>query len=443
MRKTFTGNRPDRRGIQKSARIQKFSSVRATYPRPMNISGIRNPSVSGLIVRPSIRTGETKSLDIPLTLQALSTTAVIVPLNLIRVGSSFFNRIGRRVEMKSLHFIGNMDTTGNAAGIDDYIRIIIVYDAQTNGTLPTIQSILQDTQEDSTNTTTSYSGLNLNNRDRFTILMDHRIGIARDGGASTDAVTEIAGGDTGENANTSQFNRFIKLRGLLTQYGADSSPSVIGDINTGGLLSSLVTTPAVTNAGTVNVTGTSTPQQVDQAVVNLVNSQLAANTGTPAKLANVEVTGSRPATTQDVVGAITSSLPLTNTSIPTQTITAPKLTTVGETLAALPSTLLPPSVTTPATTTDAKKTNELGLTDEQMANLIKAGLGLFGTLGATSALSNRGTTVPVGSLPTQLPPMYTDDYFTKVQQNYNRLLPAVPRDVASPLRDWYTSQYGA
>ena len=208
-------------------------------------------------------------------------------------------------------------------------------------------------------------------------------------------------------------------------------------VNAGGLLGS-------TAVPTLNVAGTKTPTQVDQAVINLVNSQLAANAGTPTKLANVEVTGGRPATTQDVVGAITASLPLTNTSIPTQTITAPKLTTVGETLATLPSTLLPPSVTNTTTTTaDNKKTNELGLTDEQMANLIKAGLGLFGTLGATSALSNMGTTVPVGSLPTQLPPLYTDDYFTKVQQNYNRLLPAVPRDVASPLRDWYTSQYGA
>ena len=223
-------------------------------------------------------------------------------------------------------------------------------------------------------------------------------------------------------------------------------------VNTGGLLSS-VTTP------TINVTAPKTSQQVDQAVINLVNSQLAANTNTPANLANVEVTAARPATAQDVVSAVTASLPInnnntaatvttpaTNTSIPTQTITAPKLTTVGDTLATLPATMLPSTVTNTGTTTtttaDNKKTNELGLTDEQMANLIRAGLGLFGTLGATSALTNRGTTNPVG-LPTQLPPMYTDDYFTKVQQNYNQLLPAVPRDVASPLRDWYLSQYGA
>lgn len=219
-------------------------------------------------------------------------------------------------------------------------------------------------------------------------------------------------------------------------------------LNAGGLLSSVVD-PRLT------VTAPKTPQQVDQATLSLINSQLAANTGTPANLANVEVTAKNLSTTPtDAASIIAATLPalpnipaaVTPTpEIPTQTITAPKTPSVGDTLALLPATMLPPSVTnnTATTPTDTKKTNELGLTDEQMLKLLQVGLGLFGTLGATSALSNRGTTVPVGALPTQTPPMYTDDYFTRVQQNYNRLLPAVPRDVASPLRDWYTSQYGA
>ena len=216
-------------------------------------------------------------------------------------------------------------------------------------------------------------------------------------------------------------------------------------LNVGGMLSS--TLAPVVQAGTVNVNAPRTPQQIDQATLALINSQLAANLGTPANLANVQVTADRPSTTPsnaigNVAATLTSQTP--TSSIPTQTITAPRETSVGDVLATLPASMLPPSVTnTTTTTSDNKKTNELGLTDEQMANLIKAGLGLFGTLGATSALSNRGTTTNPAGLPTQLPPMYTDDYFTKVQQNYNRLLPAVPRDVASPLRDWYTSQYGA
>jgi hypothetical protein len=203
----------------------------------------------------------------------------------------------------------------------------------------------------------------------------------------------------------------------------------------------------VIQAGTVNVQGTTTPQQVDQATLALVNSQIAANLGTPANLANVQVTGDRPATTpSNAISNVAATLPNVtsppSSSIPTQTITATNQPPVGSTLSLLPATMLTPSVTNSTTTTPTKKTNELGLTDEQMLRLLQAGLGLFGTVGATTSLANRGTTNPVG-LPTQTPPMYTDDYFTKVQQNYNRLLPAVPRDVASPLRDWYTSQYGA
>jgi hypothetical protein len=315
---------------------------------------------------------------------------------------------------------------------------------------------------------------------------------------------------------------------------------------TSGLTGLLSTVPStVPSAGTVNVTGTSTPQQVDQSVLNLINSQLASNVTTPANLANVQVTGDKglmsgndtntallsaltgvptttitaakpataqeivtaitstlpnvtaaqattvaeqiitsgkpvttqevinaitaalpsvttpttattstvptttitapktPLTTQDLVGAITATLPAVTTptvptsNIPTTTITAQKPTSVGDTLAAFPATLAP---VTPPTT---PKTNELGLTDEQMLKLLQGGLGLLGGLGGASLLGGGGTSTGVGSIPTQGTPMYNDDYFTKVQQNYNRILPAVPRDVASPLRDWYTSQYGA
>jgi hypothetical protein len=335
-------------------------------------------------------------------------------------------------------------------------------------------------------------------------------------------------------------------------------------LNTGGLLGGLVTPPVavstpVTDGGSVNVTGTTTPQLVDQSVLNLVNSQLASNVTTPANLANVTVTGDRglmsgnntntailntlaglsttpaattnlptttitatkPATaqeivtaitstlpnvtaaqaatvaeqvitsgkpvttqevisaitaalpavttpaitptstvptttitaprpvvtTQDLVGAITATLPpvttptVTTPNIPTTTITAPRPTPVGDTLAVLPATLLPPSVTNPPV--DLNKKNELGLTDAQMLALLQGGLGLLGGLGGASLIGGGGGTTNIGGIPTQGMPSYNDDYFTKVQQNYNRILPAVPRDVASPLRDWYLSQYGA
>ena len=372
--------------------------------------------------------------------------------------------------------------------------------------------------------------------------------------------------------------------------------------NAGGLLSSLVTTPTavstpVTNAGTVNVAGTAQPQQVDQSVLNLINSQLASNVTTPANLANVQVTGNkgmmsgdttntdiintlaglptvpatvdprvtvtadRPATKQELVNTITAAIPTitptqaatvaeqvitgnntitvkdataalaaviptittpvttpatvdprvtitapkpvvtpenintiaaailtptvtptvtpdprvtitadrpvvtpeaintiaaalptitapTTTTVPTQTITAPRPVVTPEAIntitAAIPTVTAPTTAPTTTTPTDPNKKNELGLTDAQMLALLKGGLGLLGGLGGASLIGGGGGgTTGVGALPTQGMPMYNDDYFTKVQQNYNRILPAVPRDVASPLRDWYTSQYGA
>lgn len=53
------------------------------------------------------------------------------------------------------------------------------------------------------------------------------------------------------------------------------------------------------------------------------------------------------------------------------------------------------------------------------------------------------TPMGVGALPTQGVPLNTTDYYKAIQQNYNRLLPAVPRDVATPLAQWYNSTYGA
>lgn len=82
------------------------------------------------------------------------------------------------------------------------------------------------------------------------------------------------------------------------------------------------------------------------------------------------------------------------------------------------------------------------LTPSQIANIIAGVGGLVGGAGVANVMSNK--TTPTGvSIPTQGVPLNTQDYYTAIQQNYNRLLPAVPRDVATPLAQWYNSQYGA
>jgi len=174
---------------------------------------------------------------------ALNSTGTIVALNLIQVGSSMFNRIGRRVEMVSVRFncLLNPLNVTRAAPMD-YGRVIIVYDRQTNGAYPALADILQDTDQAGTNTRTQFSGLNMNNRDRFVTIMDIRMHLpfGQDTGG---LLTNMFPSDT--YAFKALNDEYRKLNKLTTHYKADSSPAVIGDISTGGLyLVSLAGSPA-------------------------------------------------------------------------------------------------------------------------------------------------------------------------------------------------------
>jgi len=184
---------------------------------------------------------EVSALDLPVASYALTDVGAVTPLNLIRAGSSFFNRRGRRIEMKSIRISGILDAIATA--VDGYARIMVVYDSQTNGALPTIADVLQSTDQAGTNTTTAFSGANLNTRDRFVILRDIRI--------QTPSQTFTAGVITNPGIQEQtkmqvNFDEYIRLNGLVTQFRADSAPAVIGDIATGGLF--LITYGSLTTA---------------------------------------------------------------------------------------------------------------------------------------------------------------------------------------------------
>ena len=98
-----------------------------------------------------------------------------------------------------------------------------------------------------------------------------------------------------------------------------------------------------------------------------------------------------------------------------------------------------------ALTNTAATTASTGLTASQIANLAKAGINVAGLLGVINAVTNMGggggnTSTPItysggggGG--------YSPEYFSQLQSNYNSLMPNVPRDVASPLQNWYSTQF--
>lgn len=189
------------------------------------------------------RGGETKSVDVTRNTYTLNSTGLVSVLNLTEEGSSFYNRLGRRIRLVSIHMTGNINPTAVNTSVQDYARVIVVYDRQTNGATPSPGVILGDYDQAGNLSYTSFAGSNPDEKDRFMILADERLVLPPN-------LTNIASGDyappdTSKNVFT--INRFIKLRNLVTHYSANSSPGVVGDISTGGLF--LLTTGAFASPG--------------------------------------------------------------------------------------------------------------------------------------------------------------------------------------------------
>lgn len=180
----------------------------------------------------------------------MNTTGAIVPLNLVQAGSSFFNRVGRKIEMSTVRLTLSIQpkqvartTTG------DYGRVMILYDRQTNGALPALADILQDTDQSGNNSTNSTSGINLNNRDRFLMIIDKRMYLP----AVVNQASGVPSLEFPSTLGSEKHNMFIdeyrKLGNLVTHYKADSTPAVIGDIATGALYMVIVGSVAAGTEG--------------------------------------------------------------------------------------------------------------------------------------------------------------------------------------------------
>lgn len=176
----------------------------------------------------------------PLTSAGIVDQIIDMPIE----GSSFYNRIARRTRGVSLEFHGIIrpTLTNTAASKVQYARILIVYDRQANGALPSGSDILLDYDNGGGTTNTAYSGVNMDNRDRFQIIRDRKMilpPLGALGVASTTTAPSVY--TTNADMKDSMFNysEYIKLNGLETQYKA-STGGAIGDISTGAYLIYLI-----------------------------------------------------------------------------------------------------------------------------------------------------------------------------------------------------------
>lgn len=167
----------------------------------------------------------------------ISTTPVIQLLNGVQIGNSIYNRVGNKIQMKSLHLIGTIDNPQTfAAG--DYFRIMVVYDrspaiASGAGAFPAYATMFSSYDNAGGITSTAYSHMNPNLVNRFVVLADMRYSVPQ---CATGGGFEVSASGVVDYQNKDvNVNRFIRLKGLETCYTTSTNPAAIGDISTGSL----------------------------------------------------------------------------------------------------------------------------------------------------------------------------------------------------------------
>jgi len=136
-----------------------------------------------------------------------------------------YQRVGRKITLKSLQIRGLLlpsdDTTA-----DQQIRMLIVFDKQSNGAAPTWGDVIKSQNISGTTSSTHMDMVNLDNRDRFEIIRDRTWSITK---RDTTATQAFSGSPT-----TICVNEFIKLGDRQTVYNAGTAGTV-GDIQSGSL----------------------------------------------------------------------------------------------------------------------------------------------------------------------------------------------------------------
>lgn len=216
----------------KAARMIGGKVLRYNPTRPV-VGSSRSRSSFAAAVR---RVGEKKGVDTALTLSPIiattNTNASSFTLNLVQAGNGSWQRVGKKINLESVRLRGIISffftptvTTLNQNA--NAMRMVVVWDKQPSGTLPTFDTIFGNTVQDGTESTTYLDAVKYDNMDRFSVLRDTVISKAPE--------ISIVTGTSNISEVECPFDEYIKLGGRETVYSGQSSPMTISDISSGAL----------------------------------------------------------------------------------------------------------------------------------------------------------------------------------------------------------------
>lgn len=170
---------------------------------------------------------EKKNIDQTVSFPTFATaTSARTTLNASQAGALPTNRVGRRIKMTSLLIRGNIQMAATSTGSTP-VRVLVVYDKQTNKAAPAANEVL--------NADTIANTQLLANSHRFQVIMDE---IVQCVGAS--------------GPQSCYINRYVKLNGLETEYIDGTGAGTSADITSGGLFCFVWTSAGIGVAALTN-----------------------------------------------------------------------------------------------------------------------------------------------------------------------------------------------
>lgn len=154
-------------------------------------------------------------------------------------GTDMYTRIGRKIIMQKwilrLEVLqSNVASTSGGAG---HVRVLVVYDAQTNAAIPVITDILGATATGSAAPDMT-TPMNLNNRERFRLLMDKVFYIGAFVNSAVVGLPATPGFSNMAQSFVKKFKQNMKLDVVFNNGNAGTQ----GDIQTGGIWMFFATT---------------------------------------------------------------------------------------------------------------------------------------------------------------------------------------------------------
>lgn len=198
--------------------------------------------------------GEKKGMDTDITLNPIisttSTNASSFVLNLIQQGAGSWNRIGRKVYLKSLRLKGTFSctqtpTVATGVGQNTVARMVVVWDQQpSGGAIPTFDQIFGITAQDGVESCPNFNcPPKYDNFDRFKVLKEELVSFPPFVSSSGSGPAYTVFKD---------FDTYLKLGNRECVFSGQSNPMTIADISTGAIYlyfragaSNAVTTTAV------------------------------------------------------------------------------------------------------------------------------------------------------------------------------------------------------